>query len=95
MPPGKQDVPPPALRQEGSASPADIQTEITALKEQIEQLGREILACQEQKRQMLERELSGQGPFAQEIFRLQQRKMILTTEVQHRKVRINALRFQL
>ncbi|MFH1060113.1 MAG: hypothetical protein V1797_15735 [Pseudomonadota bacterium] len=47
--------------------------------------------CAAEVRDLLAREAAGEGPFAGRIHALKQRRMVLATEVQHRKVRINAL----
>lgn len=72
---------------------AEDQAAIAALEEEIAGLEAESKTCVQEIRRLQEAELAGQGSFAQGIFRLQQRKMVLATEVQHRKVRINALRW--
>lgn len=74
------------LSEQDQAAIAALETEIAGLDEQAKASAREI-------RRLQEAEVAGGGSFAQEIFRLQQRKMVLTTEMQHRKVRINALRW--
>jgi cellobiose-specific phosphotransferase system component IIA len=62
----------------------ELNQEIAALKEKIE-------AAEKEASQLLEREARGEGVFASRIFELKQNKMMLMTEIQHRKVRINHL----
>lgn len=76
------------LSEEDKAAIAALEAEIAGLQE-------DITACIQETRRLQKAELAGEGLFAQDIFRLQQRKMVLTTEIQHRKVRINALRWGL
>lgn len=71
-------------------SPED-QARIKALEEEIDGFKGEMLDCGQQARELRARELAGEGIFSAEIFVLQQRKMTLTTEIQHRKVLINHL----
>jgi hypothetical protein len=74
------------LSEEDRAAMATLEAEIAGLAEETK-------ACDLEIRRTKERELAGEGTFAPDIFRLQQRKMVLATEIQHRKVRINALRW--
>jgi hypothetical protein len=74
------------LSEEDKSAIAALEAEIADLEEQAKAGALEI-------RRLQEAEVAGQGPFAQEIFRLQQQKMVLATEMQHRKVRANALRW--
>lgn len=62
----------------------EINQEIAALQEKIE-------AAEKEANQLLEREARGEGVFASKVFELKQSKMMLMTEIQHRKVRINHL----
>lgn len=66
---------------------------IAALEAEMADLEEQAKACAQETRRLQAAELAGEGTFAQEIFRLQQRKMMLATEIQHRKVRVNALRW--
>lgn len=65
--------------------------EIEELNQEIAALQEEIDAAEEEANRLLEREARGEGVFASEVFRLKQSKMMLMTEIQHRKVRINHL----
>jgi hypothetical protein len=76
----------------GSISPED-QAQIQDLQAQISDLAAQLVECEKQTRAMMAREAAGDGVHASEIHRLKQLKMVLLTEIQHRKVRINALRF--
>ena len=76
------------------ANPLDdpeIRQRVTALEREIAELAREQAACQAETRSLMAREAAGEGSFAQQINTLKQRKMMLATEAQHRKVMINAL----
>ncbi len=76
------------------ASPLDqpeVRERMAVLEGEIAELAREQAACAAEVRGLMEREAAGEGPFAQEINALKQRKMMLATEVQHRKVKLNAL----
>lgn len=76
----------------GSISPED-QAQIEDLQAQISDLAAQLVECEKQTRELLAREAAGEGSQAPQIHRLKQRKMVLLTEIQHRKVRINVLRF--
>lgn len=76
------------------ATPLDqpeVRERVAALESEIAALAREQAACAAEVRGLMEREAAGEGPFAQEINSLKQRKMMLATEIQHRKAKINAL----
>ncbi len=65
------------------------QQQVDQLNQQIAELQQEIERCEQEVRELLEREARGEGVFAAEVFERKQRKMMLTTEIQHKKVRIN------
>jgi hypothetical protein len=65
--------------------------QIKALEAEIADLHAQRKQCEEETKELARREMAGEGPFAAQIHALKQRKMVLTTEAQHRKVRINAL----
>lgn len=76
------------------ANPLDdpaIRERTAVLEREIAELAQEQTVCAAEVRGLLEREAAGEGPFAQEINTLKQRKMMLATEVQHRKAKLNAL----
>lgn len=75
-------------------SPLDdpaVRERLAVLEREIAELAREQAVCAAEVRGLMEREAKGEGPFAQEINTLKQRKMMLATEVQHRKAKLNAL----
>lgn len=49
--------------------------------------------CEQEAKDLSRQEMAGDGIFAAQIHALKQRKMVLTTEAQHLRVRINALIF--
>lgn len=65
--------------------------QIAVLEKAIEELGHEQKEVEALARELLEKELAGQGVFAQEIFRLKQRKMELITDAQAKRARINQI----
>lgn len=69
--------------------------QIKALEAEIAELAAQQVACDQEAKELARREMAGQGPFARQIHELKQRKMVLATEAQHRKVRINALLLRL
>ncbi len=69
----------------------ETQARMRALEEEIADLARQQAACVAEVRELLRREMAGEGLFAKRINELKQRKMMLATEAQHRKVRLNAL----
>ncbi len=71
--------------------PPEDQARIKALEEEIAGLHQQMQDCDKQSRELQGRELAGEGPFASEIFTMKQRKMMLATQIQHCKVRINHL----
>jgi len=64
---------------------------IKALEAEIADLKAQQKQCEQEAKELLGREMAGEGIFAAQIHALKQRKMVLATEAQHRKVRINAL----
>lgn len=65
--------------------------QIKALEAEIAELNAQQQACDQEAKDLARREMAGEGPFASQIHALKQRKMVLITEAQHKKVRINAL----
>ena len=63
--------------------------EITGLEREIEQLAQEQAECQAQTRERLEKEARGAGGLANQIHQLKQKKLMLATQRQHLKVRLN------
>lgn len=61
------------------------------LESEIGELSAELAGCAQEAKDLLVREAAGEGPFAARIHELKQRRMMLATEIQHRKARINAL----
>ena len=76
--------------QMGELSPEDAAT-VEELKKEITQFEKDIEECAMKLRQLLEDEVRSGAVHAQEIFDLKQKKMMLGTEIQHRKVRINLM----
>lgn len=66
--------------------------QIKALEAEITDLHAQQKQCEQETKEMVLREMAGEGPFAAQIHALKQRKMVLITEAQHRKVCINLLR---
>ncbi len=76
------------------ASPLDdpeVRERVAAWEREIAALAQERAQCEAEIRSLITREAAGEGPFAQPINALKQRKMMLATEAQHRKVLINGL----
>ncbi len=73
--------------------PDEVQREIAELEADIESLARQQQELQARARLLMEKEAAGLGTFAGEIFRLKQERLMLATEVQHKKVRLNHLLF--
>ncbi len=71
--------------------PPQVQAEVDGLNQKIAELEEQVRDCDRQARELMEREAAGEGVFAAEVFRHKQRKMMLLTEIQHLKVRINHL----
>ena len=69
----------------------DKQKLIGELEAEIAAMEREAGELQKQATELIQKEAEGQGLFAQEIFRLGQKRRMLHTEIQHRRVRINYL----
>lgn len=65
--------------------------EIERVNGEIDELQKNIQANDREARELMEREARGEGVFAARIFELKQNKMMLITEIQHKKVRINHL----
>ena len=70
---------------------ADEQKQIEELEAEIAAMEIEAGELQKQATELIRKEAEGQGLFAQEIFRLGQKRRMLHTEIQHRRVRINYL----
>ncbi len=85
-PGGGPRPPAPSFRQD-----PEIIARIKALEEEIAGLAAQQKECDQEAKELARREMAGEGPFAAQIHALKQRKMVLTTEMQHKKVRINAL----
>lgn len=64
---------------------------IHALEAEIANLAAQHKQCDHDYKELARREIAGEGPFAAQIHELKQRKMVLATEIQHRKARIKAL----
>lgn len=69
----------------------EVEREIEELNREIALLARQQDECQEKARDLMAREMDGEGPFAREVFELKQAKLRLATEAQHLRVRINHL----
>lgn len=69
--------------------------QIKVLEAEIADLTAQQEACHQKAKELASREMAGQGRFAPQIHELKQRRMMLATEIQHRKVRINALLIRL
>ena len=65
--------------------------EMERLNQEIENIQKEIEACDQEAKELLEREARGEGVYASRVFELKQGKMRLITEMQHKKVRFNHL----
>lgn len=66
-----------------------------ALEAEIADLLAQQRQCEQETKELARREMAGEGLFAAQIHALKQRRMVLATEAQHRRVRINALRLSL
>ena len=74
------------------ANPLDdpeVRAGIAKCEMEIEKLEAEKVLVEAKARDLLEREVDGQGPFAGEIYQLKQRKMEIITDVQTLRARIN------
>lgn len=74
------------------ASPADdpeMRRNIAKNEREIEKLKAEQELVEAKAKDLIEREVAGEGPFAGEIYQLKQRKMEIVTEVQTLRARIN------
>lgn len=69
----------------------EAQQEIERLNQEIAELQEKIKASEKEVRELSQREARGEGVFASRLFELKQGKMILITEIQHKKVRLNHL----
>ena len=67
----------------------DPKVEITRLEREIEQLARKQTECQALTRELLQKEARGAGGLANQIHQLKQKKLMLATQRQHLKVRLN------
>jgi septal ring factor EnvC (AmiA/AmiB activator) len=65
--------------------------EIERMNQEIAELQEKMEAAEKEAKELMEREVSGEGIFASRVFELKQGKMALVTEIQHKKVRINHL----
>lgn len=70
-------------------------TQMEELKAEIATLTAEQEACVLEARQLLEREVRGEGVFAQEMHQLKQKKQMLGASIQHVRVRLNWLRLNM
>lgn len=76
------------------ANPLDdpaVRRRMEELEAQIAELAASQAESAREAKDLLAREAAGEGPFAARIHELKQRRMMLATEIQHCKVRINAL----
>lgn len=69
----------------------EAQQEIELLNQEIAELQEKIKASEKEVRELSEREARGEGVFASRLFELKQGKMMLITQIQHKKVRLNHL----
>jgi hypothetical protein len=69
----------------------EVAAQIKALEAEIAESMAQQLQCSQEVKELARREMAGEGSFAPQIHALKQRKMVLATEAQHKKVRINAL----
>lgn len=67
---------------------------IEELSAELQRLRSEQAECERKARELMEAEARGEGPFAQEIFRLRQRKQMLGASEHHARVRLNFLRMK-
>lgn len=70
---------------------AQKQKQIQALEAEIAAMETEGEQLKKQMTELIQKEAEGQGIFAQEVFKLGQKRRMLHTEIQHRRVRINHL----
>ncbi|MDQ7031835.1 MAG: hypothetical protein Q9M37_03845 [Desulfonauticus sp.] len=77
------------------ANDASVSSEIKKLEQEIQKLQAQVKECEQQIRDYREKEnYEQQIFFAQEIFQLQQQKLVLQTEITMRKNKINRLLFE-
>lgn len=69
----------------------EAQQEIEWLNQEIAELQEKIKASEKEVQELSEREARGEGVFASRLFELKQGKMMLITQIQHKKVRLNHL----
>lgn len=75
-------------------SEESVSAEVEKLQKEINQIEQEIKICEKKIRELREKEDPTQNLFfAQEIFTLQQKKLMLQTEVEFRRKKINRLLF--
>lgn len=77
-----------------AANPLDepqVRERLARLEAEIAELAAGQAQCADQIKDLLAREARGEGPFAGQIHELKQRRMMLATEIQHRKARLNRL----
>lgn len=65
--------------------------EAARLEREIAGLAQEQALCQSRIRQLMEQEAAGQSGLAAAIHQAKQRRMMLATQAQHLKARLNAL----
>jgi hypothetical protein len=65
--------------------------QVKDLEAQIAEIDAQRAQCGQEAQELARQEMAGQGTFAAQIHALKQRRMVLTTQAQHLKVRINAL----
>lgn len=74
------------------ANPMDdpeVRQGIAQCEQEIEKLKAEQVLVEAKARDLLEKEVAGQGIFAGEIYKLKQRKMEIITDIQTLRARIN------
>lgn len=73
----------------------DPNQEIERLEAEYAQLNQEKDGCDQAAKELLEREAKGGGVFATEIYEKKQSSIVLTTQMQHLRARINRIKLGL
>jgi hypothetical protein len=73
----------------------DPSREIERLEAEYHQLKREQDKCNQAAKELLEREIKGEGFFAAEIYEQKQSSIVLATQMQHLRARINRIKLGL
>ena len=83
--------PAPAGPPANSLDDPEVRRRLAELEAEIADLAVRQARCADEAKDLLAREAAGEGAFAAQIHELKQRRMMLATEIQHRKARLNAL----